>query len=147
MARVRFKAQLALDPQTGLPSPDVMGASANIVAEGTSTNLTLYDGPGPSALVIPQPVKVTALGFVPQFWVEDPGGDVELVSGTLRTPLESNAGLKEAAIAAAAAAADSADDAAAALAASVKVVIVNAGDPITGYPENTVIVVKPAPGA
>lgn len=144
MARIRYKAQLALDPDTGLPNVALRGASGFIYLEGTTTQVTLYAGPDVGDLVVPQPITVSSAGFLPQFWIEDPATDVEFASGTApRSPLESTTGLKEVAVAAAASAAQSAQDAADALAASLKVVAVPAGSPTTGYPPSTLIVVYP----
>lgn len=100
--RVRYRAMLAADPQTGLPRLELAGSSGQIVAAGTTTALEITDD---NNLPISQLV-ITANGFVPTFWVENGLEEVDWWDGTNRVPLDSNTGTRNAAIAAATAASE-----------------------------------------
>lgn len=104
MVMIRFRAQIATDPNTGVPRPELIGQSGQIVEEGTTTVVPIYED---KAKTLPIPSSALVIGssaFVPQFWVEDTY-ELDWWDGTNRVPIESNAGAREAAQDAAVAAA------------------------------------------
>lgn len=106
MPTVMFPASPARDASTGEPLLTIWGQAGRVVQRGTEIDMTLVDANG---LPMSQPIYVTDGGFLPTFGVVEGLTQVDFVSGDVRMPVWSPAGLEASAAQSAAAAAASAD--------------------------------------
>lgn len=113
MVMIRFRAQIATDPTTGMPRAELAGATGQIVQAGTTTVAPIWEDEAKAIVIPSSELTVTANSFTPQFWVEDTY-ELDWWDGANRVPIDSNAGTRDAAQDAAASAAVSADAAVAA---------------------------------
>jgi hypothetical protein len=97
MAMIRFRAQPATDPNTGYPRPELIGLSGQIVQEGTTTVVPIYEDKDKTLPIAGSTLTITGNMFVQQFWVED-FNELDWWDGTNRVPIDSNAGTRDAAI-------------------------------------------------
>jgi hypothetical protein len=100
MAMIRFRAQIATDPATAMPRPELVGLSGQIVQEGTTTPVAIYEDHAMTLPILDSTLVITDNAFVPQFYVEDTY-ELDWWDGTNRVPIDSNAGSRDAALEAA----------------------------------------------
>ncbi|GII98401.1 hypothetical protein CLV28_0723 [Sediminihabitans luteus] len=108
MAMIRFRAQIATDPATGMGRPELVGATVTIVQAGTTTPVPIWEDAAKGIPIASSQLTVTPDVFVPQFWA-DGFEELDAISGSNRVPIDSNVGTRNAAIAAQAAAEEARD--------------------------------------
>jgi hypothetical protein len=96
MAMIRFRAQIATDPATAMPRPELVGLSGQIVQEGTTTPVAIYEDFAMTLPITDSELVITGNAFIPQFYVEDTY-ELDWWDGTNRVPIESNYGSRVAA--------------------------------------------------
>jgi hypothetical protein len=96
MAMIRFRAQIATDPATAMPRPELVGLSGQIVQEGTTTPVAIYEDFAMTLPITDSELVITGNAFIPQFYVEDVY-ELDWWDGTNRVPIESNYGSRVAA--------------------------------------------------
>jgi hypothetical protein len=96
MVMIRFKGQLAVDPATAMPRPELVGLSGQVVQEGTTTPVAIYEDHAMTLPIIDSTLVITSNAVVPQFYVEDTY-ELDWWDGTNRVALDSNYGAKTAA--------------------------------------------------
>lgn len=94
MPTVMYPAIAVYDPATGAPLVELRGEQGRIYLRGTEVEATLVDAQGAP---IPQPLYVNDNGFLPVFGVVEGVTLVDFVSGFIRMPIWSPAGLEAAA--------------------------------------------------
>jgi hypothetical protein len=96
MVMIRFRAQIATDPSTAMPRPELVGLSGQIVQEGTTTVVPIYEDHAMTLPIVDSELVITGNAFVPQFYVEDTY-ELDWWDGTNRVPIDSNYGARVAA--------------------------------------------------
>lgn len=102
MVAVRYNAIPVVDETTGEALLDARGAVGNIVIEATGVPATLSEDEA-GLITISQPLTLTPGGYIPAHWNQDGLEEGMLfvpLSGSWSTPIDSNQGLRNAAVAA-----------------------------------------------